>query len=150
MVNLLVAAALTAAMPTNASADMSPAPPPAEPAMFVVRDADTTIYIFGTFHALDGQSQWFGKPIKDAFENSDELVLETLVPEQPAPGQFVPVVRAPSVTPSASFLATTRMAISAGRSHGMQVGNGADTVLRRVAEAEGKPVAGLETLEFQL
>ncbi|MFL6786992.1 MAG: TraB/GumN family protein, partial [Sphingomicrobium sp.] len=81
MVNLLVAAALAAAMPTNASADTSPAPPPAEPAMFVVRDADTTVYLFGTFHALDGQSQWFGDRVKNAFEQSNELVLETVIPE---------------------------------------------------------------------
>ncbi len=32
----------------------------------------------------------------------------------------------------------------------MQVDNGADMVLRRQAEAEGKPVEGLETLQFQL
>jgi uncharacterized protein YbaP (TraB family) len=32
----------------------------------------------------------------------------------------------------------------------MQVGNGADMILRRAAEAEGKPVAGLETIELQL
>ena len=37
------------------------------------------------------------------------------------------------------------MAINAGRSQGMQVGNGADMVLRHEAEAEGKPVEGLET-----
>jgi uncharacterized protein YbaP (TraB family) len=42
------------------------------------------------------------------------------------------------------------MAISAGRAQGMQVGNGADMVLRHVAEAEGKPVEGLETLQSQL
>jgi uncharacterized protein YbaP (TraB family) len=147
MVNMLVAAALAAASPS-----VAPAPaPPAEPAMFVVRDADTTIYIFGTFHALDGQSQWFGEQVRDAFEQSNELVLETLVPEAPAQlAQFGPGFRPPSVTPSASFLATTRMAISAGRAQGMQVGNGADMVLRHVAEAEGKPVEGLETLQSQL
>jgi uncharacterized protein YbaP (TraB family) len=147
MVNMLVAAALAAASPS-----VAPAPaPPAEPAMFVVRDADTTIYIFGTFHALDGQSQWFGDQVRDAFEQSNELVLETLVPEAPAQlAQFGPGFRPPSVTPSASFLATTRMAISAGRAQGMQVGNGADMVLRHVAEAEGKPVEGLETLQSQL
>jgi uncharacterized protein YbaP (TraB family) len=119
--------------------------------MFVVRDADTTIYIFGTFHALDGKSQWLSGDVKDAFEKSDELVLETLVPEKPAqPTAFGPGFRPPSVTPSASFLATTRMAISAGRAQGMQVDNGADMVLRRTAEAEGKPVEGLETLQSQI
>ena len=147
MVNLLVAAALAAATP-------APTPPAAqanEPAMFVVRDADTTIYIFGTFHALDGKSQWLTGDVKDAFEKSDELVLETLIPEKPyEPAAFGPGFRPPSVTPSASILATTRMAISAGRAQGMQVDNGADMVLRRTAEAEGKPVEGLETLQSQI
>lgn len=146
MVNLLVAAAVAAATPS-----MTPAPPAADPAMFVVHDADTTIYIFGTFHALDGQGEWFSQPVRNAFEHSDELVLETLVPERPGPVAAPnPGFRPPSVTPSASFLATTRMAISAGKSQGMRVGNGADMVLRHVAEAEGKPVEGLETLESQL
>src|SRR5690242_2775728 len=115
--------------------DASPATAPAAPAMFVVRDADTTIYIFGTFHALDGQSQWLSESVRDAFEQSNELVLETVIPEQPQPLQATPGFHGPSVTPSASFLATTRMAISAGRSQGMQVGNGADMVLRHLAES---------------
>ena len=145
MVNLFVAAALAAATPSP----MPPAPA-AEPAMFVVRDADTTVYIFGTFHALDGQSQWFSAPARDAFERSGELVLETVVPTRPEDVRAGPMIQAPSVTPSGSFLATTRMAINAGRSQGMQVANGADTVLRHMAEATGKPVAGLETFQSQL
>ena len=146
MVVSLVAAALTAASPASAPAAQAPD----TPAMFVVRDADTTIYIFGTFHALDGRSQWFGPRVREAFEQSGELVLETLVPERPLPGAMAPSFRTPSVIPSASFLATTRLAINAGRAQGMQVGNGADMVLRHVAEAEGKPVEGLETLQLQI
>src|SRR5919107_205715 len=148
MDTLLVADALAAASP---SAAPDPAAAPAEPAMFVVRDADTTVYIFGTFHALDGRAQWFGERVRDAFEQSNELVLDTLVPEQTTQAMPAnPGFRPPSVTPSASFLATTRMAINAGRAQGMQVGNGADMVLRRVAETEGKQVEGLETLQSQL
>ncbi len=45
--------------------------------MFVVRDADTTVYMFGTFHALDGKSDWFNNGVRDAFDQSNELVLET-------------------------------------------------------------------------
>lgn len=147
MVNLLVAAALVAATPTPAPA-VSPDP---QPALFVVKDANATIYIFGTFHALDGQSAWFGDHLRDAFEQSGELVLETLVPERPSDvPRADPGFRPPSVTPSASFLATTRMAINAGRAQGMQVGNGADMVLRHIAEAEGKTVEGLETLQLQV
>ena len=148
---LLIAAAIAAALP--AAAPATEAPTNADPAIFVVRDADTTVYIFGTFHALDGKSEWFNDQVKDAFEQSDELVLETLVPEPPAAlpaTQPLPQLRSLSLTPSASFLASTRMAINAGRSQGMQVNNGADMVLRRAAEAEGKEVEGLETLESQL
>src|SRR3954468_9204777 len=123
---LIAAAALAAASPTATPA----APPNADPAIFVVRDADTTVYLFGTFHALDGQSEWFNDQVKDAFEKSNELVLETLIPEAPGPIAMRPALRMPSVTASASFLATTRMAISAGKTQGMQVGNGADMVLR--------------------
>ena len=147
MVNILAAAAaLAAASPTVAPA----VPVNADPAIFVVRDADTTVYIFGTFHALDGQSEWFNDQVKDAFEKSNELVLETLIPEAPGPVAMRPPLRMPSVTASASFLATTRMAINAGKTQGMQVGNGADMVLRHEAELEGKQVEGLETFESQL
>src|SRR5205085_6131855 len=155
MVNLLLAAALAAATP----AAQAPAAPidDANPAIFVVRDADTTVYIFGTFHALDGKGDWFNDQVRTAFESSDELVLETLVPEGPArpiaPRPAFSGVAAPqlgAVAPSASFLASTRMAINAGRAQGMKVGNGADMVLRHTAEAEGKPVEGLETLEYQI
>lgn len=153
MVNLFVAAALAAASPA-APGPAGAAPADPAPAMFVVRDADTTIYLFGTFHALDGHAEWFDHQVRNAFDQSSELVLETLVPEPladaaalPAP---VPAYDNWSVTPSASFLATTRMAISAGRARGMQVDNGADMVLRRAAEAAGKEVEGLETIESQL
>ena len=147
MVAVVIAAALAAA-PT---AQASPHPVAAAgPAMFVVGDADTTVYIFGTFHALDGRSDWFTAQVRAAFEASDELVLETVIPDGPV--QLRPRFsgRALSVTPSASFLATTRMAINAGRSQGMQVAHGADMILRNAAEAQGKQVAGLETLELQL
>jgi uncharacterized protein YbaP (TraB family) len=150
MVDVLLAAALAAAAPQAQ---------PASPAMFMVRDRDTIIYIFGTFHALDGRSEWLSHSVKSAFDSSDELVLETLIPEDhPAPAAPRPAfsmdagtpVGTLSIAPSASFLATTRLAIDAGRSQGMQVGNGADMVLRRAAELEGKRLEGLETLDSQL
>jgi uncharacterized protein YbaP (TraB family) len=149
MMDVLLAAAIAAAAPSAQAAPLT-AGDNASPAMFVVHDADTTVYIFGTFHALDGRSEWFKDRVRTAFDSSGELVLETVIPEGPIQVKPHFIGQALPVTPSASFLATTRMAISAGRSQGMQVGNGADMILRHAAEAQGKPVAGLETLELQL
>jgi uncharacterized protein YbaP (TraB family) len=145
MIALLFAASLSTAAPAAAAE-----PAATKPAMFVVRDQDTTIYIFGTFHTLDGQSDWFNGNLRSAFEESQELVLETLLPEGSEVGRPIPVEAGYSIAPSASFLATTRLALEAGRSRGMSVANGADMVLRHVAESEGKTVEGLETLDLQL
>ena len=75
------AAALCLASPAMAA---SPALPDADPAMWVVKDEDTTIYLFGTFHALDGKTDWFNDEVKTAFDRSDELMLEALIPDDPA------------------------------------------------------------------
>src|SRR3954451_24332452 len=117
MVNLLAAAALAAASPGA----LPPAPVNADPAIFVVRDADTTIYLFGTFHALDGKADWFTDEVKSAFDQSSELVLETLVAENPSKVLVRPAIQPLPVTTSASFLGTTRLAIDAGKTQGMNV-----------------------------
>lgn len=136
---------------------------PAYPALWVVNDDDTIIYLFGTFHALDGKSAWFGQAVKTAFSESDELMLETVIPK-PKPkrrkvhgkGQLGPAEKAhhssPMVqlAPSASFLATTKLVMNAGRAKGMSTDRGADAILRDAADEAGKPVGGLESIEFQL
>ncbi|MDQ3078940.1 MAG: TraB/GumN family protein [Pseudomonadota bacterium] len=77
----LAAALLFGAAPAIAA---TPALPDAEPAMWVVKDKDTTIYLFGTFHALDGKTDWFNDEVRDAFNASQEVVLEIITPENPA------------------------------------------------------------------
>jgi uncharacterized protein len=52
----------------------------AAPALWTVKDADTTIYLFGTVHALPKDAEWFGGPVREAFEEADTLVLETVAP----------------------------------------------------------------------
>ena len=66
------------------AAPLAPAIVDADPAVWVVKDKDTTIYLFGTVHALDGRQTWFNDEVKAAFEASDELVLEVLTPDDPA------------------------------------------------------------------
>lgn len=70
---LLVAAALLAAVPATAA-----------PALWKLSDADTTIYLFGTVHALPAGTPWYDGSIRQAFEKSDTLVLEMVAPKDEA------------------------------------------------------------------
>ena len=79
----LAAALLSGAAPALAAPALPAALPDAEPAMWVVRDADTTIYLFGTFHALDGKRDWFNDEVKQAFDASQDVVLEIITPDDP-------------------------------------------------------------------
>ena len=46
------------------------------PALWQVADKDTTIYLFGTVHALPKDKPWFDGRIERAFNSSNELVTE--------------------------------------------------------------------------
>ena len=159
-----VLAGMLAMLPTSTAGALQPAPMPqiraasvvhATPALWVIRDADTTIYLFGTFHSLDNRTAWFGDKVRTAFDASEELVLETIVPADPRALQETARPEVTEVTADGKrrmkpFMAQTQAAIGTGRSIGMSVENGADAVLRRVAEGSGKPVGGLEKFEDQL
>lgn len=58
--------------------------PDLDPAVWVVKDADTTIYLFGTVHVLDGKGEWMNDEVKTSFDSASELVLEIITPEDPA------------------------------------------------------------------
>jgi uncharacterized protein len=121
----------------------------ATPALWEIRDADTTIYLFGTFHTLDGRTSWFDDKVRQAFDDSGELVLETLVPEDVS--SFRSTVTASDGSGKLKpFIAQTQAAVGHGRALGMSIDHGADAVLRRVAVDMGKPVGGLERFEEQL
>jgi len=64
-------------------------PDDADPALWVIRDADTTIYLFGTVHILKPGMTWFDEAVKDSFEASDELVVEMVKPD---PGVMAKIV----------------------------------------------------------
>lgn len=142
MIGFALASLLVSAAPEAA---------PAHPAMWVVRDADTTVYLFGTFHALGPDTHWFEGPVRDAFGSADQLVLETIIPDPApiAPAGPIDGYQSAAVETGGSFLASTRMAISASKDQGMRFDLGADSALMRAARASGKPVLGLETLEAQ-
>jgi uncharacterized protein YbaP (TraB family) len=73
---LLLSGASAHAQPVAAPAEVMPADAVAGPALWKVADADTTIYLFGTVHALPKDKQWYDGRIARAFEGADELVTE--------------------------------------------------------------------------
>lgn len=147
----------TVSIPVQAASVPARMPAPsvvrATPALWAIRDADTTIYLFGTFHTLDGRTAWFNASVRKAFDDSGELMLETIVPENVA--SFRATVSEAPTEPGGQgklkpFIAQTQAAMGHGRTLGMSVEHGADSVLRRVAGDMGKPVGGLERFEEQL
>lgn len=51
----------------------------ANPAMWAVTDADTTVYLFGTIHLLPSNYQWRTAKFDQAVAGSQQLVVETIV-----------------------------------------------------------------------
>ena len=94
-------AALLAAVAVPAAAADAPRPN-VSPAMWVVKDADTTIYMFGTFHLLDGKQDWFNDEVKTAFDASSELVMEAIMPDNPA--ELQPMIMKYAVDPQGKKL----------------------------------------------
>ena len=182
----LAASALTMA-PGLAGTAMAQTPNPAaavhedaDPAMWIVRDDDTTIYLFGTFHLLDGRP-WFNDEVKTAFDGSDELVLEALLPDNPA--DIAPVIMRYAVDPNGRKLSerlspeqnrmlgealagfgvpaaaldsyepwfvTLTMMTLTAQKMGISGQQGADATLAAAARERGIPLAQLENVDFQM
>ncbi|NIJ21020.1 hypothetical protein FHS95_002712 [Sphingomonas naasensis] len=152
----------------------------ADPALWVVRDADTTIYLFGTVHMLKPGLSWFDDGVKAAFDASDELVLELVMPPQAEmqalvqelgmtragptlPEQLPPAEAAKfraalpemGLAPEAldraePWLAATMLSAAPLRQLGYDDKDGAEAVLTAAAQRAGKKIAGLETAREQL
>ncbi|CAN5350893.1 TraB/GumN family protein [soil metagenome] len=82
----------------GAYAQAQPKPTDADPALWVVKDADTTIYLFGTIHILKPGLTWFDEAVKTAFDSSDTLALEMVQP--PADEMRALVMRKGTLSPS--------------------------------------------------
>ncbi|KRC81047.1 polysaccharide biosynthesis protein GumN [Sphingomonas sp. Root241] len=152
----------------------------ADPALWVVKDADTTIYLFGTVHVLKPGLGWFDEGVKAAFDKSDELVLEmvepdaatmqglimktALNPEGPTLTEKLPADKreayAKAMTdvgvPAAAldrfdpWFAAVTLSIAGLPKLGYDPESGAERTLTTAAKAANKQVIGLETAEQQL
>jgi uncharacterized protein YbaP (TraB family) len=73
----------------------------AHPAIWQVSDKDTTIYLFGTIHALPQGIDWFDDKVAKAFDGSQELVTEIVEAD---PAQLQASVRATAMLPAGQAL----------------------------------------------
>ena len=191
MKKLLLAAALafapaaafaqTASTPAPPAAPTAQAPlPDADPALWVVRDDDTTIYLFGTFHLLDARP-WFNDEVRTAFDGSNELVLEAVIPENLADvqpllvryavdaqgrklsdrltpeqnavlGRALTSIGAPATAfdPMEPWFVSMALAGVAAQQLGINAENGPETVLSRTARERNITIGELEGLEWQI
>ncbi|HEY8571783.1 TraB/GumN family protein [Phenylobacterium sp.] len=155
-------------------------PAAAEPALWAIKDADSTIYIFGTVHALKPDVAWRSEKVTKALAESKELVIEVVGADDPAVMQplivkygldpSAPLSRkisaqdkarltkalaemgAPpeAVEPMRPWLAAITVALQPILKAGYDPTKGAEAILTAEAKAAGKVVGSLETPEQQL
>ncbi len=80
--------------------------PDADPALWVVKDQDTTIYLFGTIHVLKPGMTWFDEAVKKAFDSASEVKLELVMPD---PATMQSLVMATGVAPTGTPPLTQRL-----------------------------------------
>lgn len=151
-----------------------------DPALWVVKDEDTTIYLFGTIHILKPGLSWFDEAVKDAFDESEELVVEMV---QPDPATMVKIVNDLAIDktgvslrdklseedradyeaamaslnlpvdrfdPFEPWFASISMSLIPLMESGYTTGSGVEDALTSRAKAQNKRIVGLETPEQQL
>lgn len=168
-------APLAAATAIAAPTDTRP-----RPALWKVSDEDTTIYLFGTVHALPPGVNWLTGPVEAAFKASDQLVTE--IPEtsgtemqaavisnavlpvnQTLRGLLAAEDKARLEAALASFqlpaeafdrfepwYAAVALTALPLARDGYSAEHGAEETISTAAKALGKPRIGLETAAYQL
>lgn len=172
---------LTAAITLAACALTAPAIAQTQlkPALWKVADEDTTIYLFGTVHALPKGLVWLDGPIATALDGSSELLTE--IPDVSDAEQQKAVmaigllkgetlrslmidadrvafeallnrlkIPAETFDPLEPWLAGITLAVIPYAMAGYGEEQGVETVLRKAAMAKGKKLGGLETVDYQL
>lgn len=152
----------------------------AGPALWVVSDADSTIYLFGTVHVLRPTTAWGSARVDAAFDSADQIWFEISNPDDQA--AIVPLIQQHGLSPDrplSGLLTAEEMTAlnAAAAAAGMPAGqidvfrpwfaglalamaplikagydpqSGVELVLKARAEAAGKPIQGLETIDKQI
>jgi len=170
--------AATALIPLGAAIAKEKAAP--APKMWVIKDADSTIYLYGSFHILKADTQWKTPALDKVFNSADTLYLEVdnLDDQQAA----IALVQKYGIDPTGSllkayspeeqklirdtyakyglnidqlvtlkpWLASLMLVMAQMQKEGFDPNAGVDKTLLAAARAKNLPVKGLETMEEQM
>ncbi len=167
-------------MPACAQQQAVPKVQDADPALWVVKDHGTTVYLFGTIHVLKPGLTWFDEAVRKAFDASDQIVLELVLPDAAAMQRIVVANATQPTGPTLTqrlpparrkqfgdalaglgisadafdrvkpWFAATNLSILPLMKLGYDPANGPETIITAQAKAQNKPVVGLETAEQQI
>lgn len=150
------------------------------PALWVVRDEDSTLYLFGTVHVLRPETLWRWTVVEQAFDSADRVVLEIsnpddqaaimpliqqhgMSPDRPLSSLLTAEERAKldaaaqtmgasgaALDPMRPWLAALTLSVAPLVKAGYDPQSGVELVLKARAAAAGKEVAGFETIDEQV
>lgn len=152
----------------------------AAPAMWVVRDADSEVYLFGTMHLLKAGTKWRTRAFDAAYDRAEAVWFEA--DADPEPKAINDLLARYGVDPqrrlteklSPEGIARLKPLLDKGRipieavdslrpwaaammlsvqpmmSRGYSTGRGADAIITKAAERADKPVRTFETFEEQV
>jgi len=179
---------LLASVPAHAQDGAAPPPAarvvvPAQgdgPALWVIKDADSTLYLFGTVHVLRPDTAWGSAKVDAALEASDNLILEISNPDdqaaiQPLIAQYGVSPQTPlsslltpeeitdldaaaktigataaQLDPLRPWLVALSLSVAPLVKAGYDPQSGVELILRARALAADKPVTGFETIDKQV
>ena len=177
---LLLAPSAMAQASVVAPAAVAAAPKGPGPALWVIKDEDSTLYLFGTVHVLKPDTPWGTARVDKAFAEADEYWFE--IADLNNQDGVMPLIQAKGISPdrplsslltaeeladldaaartvgaSAAqldplrpWLASLQLALASIAKAGYVPANGGDQVLHARAAAAGKPIKGFETAPQQI
>lgn len=179
-----IAGAPTQVLAQAAPAPAAPAAAPAiqgqGPALWVIKDADSTLYLFGSVHVLRPTTGWASPRVNAAFDSASDIWFEItnpedqaammpliqqygLSPQTPLSSRLTPEevaqldVAAKTIGASAAqldplkpWLAALSLSVAPLVKAGYDPQSGVELALKARAQAAGKSLHGFETLEKQV
>ena len=179
-----IAGAPTQVLAQAAPAPAAPAAAPAiqgqGPALWVIKDADSTLYLFGSVHVLRPTTGWASPRVNAAFDSASDVWFEItnpedqaammpliqqygLSPQTPLSSRLTPEevaqldVAAKTIGASAAqldplkpWLAALSLSVAPLVKAGYDPQSGVELALKARAQAAGKRLHGFETLEKQV